>query len=70
MDSGFLLVGGGYWKEIPKPGDLGESLGSLAIVKAESPEAALETLKGDLYYRRGIWDWPKVCDIKIRDGGC
>lgn len=34
----------------------------MAVKKAKSSEEALETLKGDLYYKHNIWDWPKVSE--------
>ena len=60
---------GGFWKAIPKPGEEPVSLGSICIAKAESMEAVLDTLKGDLYYKNRVWDWDKVreCSYKLFD---
>lgn len=36
--------------------------GSTIIVVAESREAVLDALRGDVYVKSGVWDLEKVCE--------
>jgi hypothetical protein len=56
-----LLHIGSFWKADTEPGQQPQSLGSIAILNAESIEIALQTLKEDMYYKNNVWDWDKVC---------
>ncbi|RDI82374.1 hypothetical protein Vi05172_g7724 [Venturia inaequalis] len=60
-DSGFWLLGGAYFSDVPKAGENPPPIiGSAMLAHAETKEEVLEKLKRDVYSESGVWDWEKV----------
>lgn len=46
--------------EHPAEGDRPRMNGSVMLATAASKEEVIETLKDDIYYKSGVWDWEKI----------
>ena len=44
--------------------------GSTLVMKAESKEKVLETLKADPYTKSDVWDWDKVSTAQEKERRC
>ncbi|TID15692.1 Dimeric alpha-beta barrel [Venturia nashicola] len=59
--SGFWLLGGAFFSDVPKEGErLPPIIGSAMLAHAETKEEVLEKLKKDVYSESEVWDWSKV----------
>ncbi|EOO01908.1 putative dimeric alpha-beta barrel protein [Phaeoacremonium minimum UCRPA7] len=62
IESGQWKMGGAILEDMPADDEVSSMkfAGSTLIIVAESKEAALATIKDDVYVKHGVWDMDKV----------
>lgn len=70
VQSGDYVLGGALLKDVPKDDDVSslDFWGSTLVMKAESKEKVIETLKADPYTKADVWDWDKLQIYPFRPG--
>lgn len=72
-ESGLFKMGGAILEDMPADDEVSslKFAGSTLIVVAESRQAVIDALKGDIYVSSGVWDFEKVSlALRIESSVC
>ncbi|KAG5360462.1 hypothetical protein CJU89_3530 [Yarrowia sp. B02] len=59
----FIICGGGVADKHPAAGETPQVTGSTLIVQTDDRDSIVEKLKGDVYFKEGVWD---LTGVKIQ----